>query len=96
MNNFQTITSLLIVIAIAALIIIIIILNIKKGNVDSITTRANQIDPLTGVQIPEFPGAHDTPETMVRAEQMEVVAADDKNGDDDDDDDNKKYIIKES
>lgn len=62
------------------LFIFFAIRHVKKDTVKVMTTRAKQIDPLTWVQLPETPGTYDTPDTIVLAEDMEVVTA---TGDDD-------------
>lgn len=49
--------------------------HVLKGTTNVLTTRLKQIDPLTLVQLPENPGNFDTPDTMVLAENMEIVAA---------------------
>lgn len=49
--------------------------HVRKGSTNVLTTRLKQIDPLTGLQLPENQGNFDTPDTMVLAEDMEIAAA---------------------
>lgn len=50
------------------------IFHVIKGTTTVLTTRLRQIDPLTWVQLPEYPGNFDMPDTMVLAENMELAA----------------------
>lgn len=76
--NMTTLTVIvcgLIIVAAIAFIIFFIVSNKDKDVLDALSIRAKQIDPLTGVQMPENPGNFDTPDTMVLAEDMEIAAA---------------------